>query len=117
MSLANKIFYFILGVVFTGAIGWSVFQRPVEAVAPSRVEQKVTVLSQREIERMHRDIASLEKSIGEDRDFLTTKYTSATGKGSWSSQHAERRNTIEQGLPGRERRLQELRAQLQTLRM
>jgi len=116
MNISNKILYFLTGALFAVAIGWSLYQ-PVEAVAPSTVERKVDVLSSREIARMEKDVASLEKSIQDDRDFLTTKYTSAAGKGSWSSAYAQRKNDIEQNLPGKERRVQEIRAQLQTLRM
>lgn len=116
MKVSNKILYFLMGALFAGMIGWN-FSRPVEAVAPTTVERKVTVLSAREVARMEKDIAGLEQSIQEDREFLAGNAPSAGGKGGWSSQQAERKNSIEQNLPAKERRLADIRAQLQTLRM
>lgn len=116
MNTRNKVLYFLMGAIFAGSMGWGL-SRPVEAIAPSQVERKVNVLSQREVTRMEKDIAALERSIQEDHDFLTTKFSAGAGKGGWSAQYAQKKHDIDQNLPGKERRLEDLRAQLKTLRM
>ncbi len=116
MNASKKILYFVMGVVFAAGIGLSLY-RPLEAMVESVVNRKVHILSGREMTRIQKDITALEQSIQDDRDFLTAKYTGQAGKGSWSAQYGQRKNDIEQNLPGREKKLQEFRAQLQTLRM
>lgn len=116
MSIQNKIFYFVLGILFAGAMGWNYF-RTVEAVAPSNVERKVDVLSTREVERIQKEIASLQQSVKDDEAFLTTKYTGVTGKTGASAQYAQRKHNIDENLDGKKQRLQSLQNWMQTLRM
>lgn len=116
MTASNKILYFVMGALFAATLGWS-FYRPVEAVAPSTMARKVDVLSDREVTRIQNDLAAFEKSIQEDRNFIAGKAPASGGKGAWSAQYAERKHSLEQNLPGKEKKLADLRAQLQTLRM
>lgn len=114
--MKNKILYFLMGALFAATIGWSLY-RPVEAMAPTTVEKKVDILSDREVHRIQGDIASLEKSIQEDSDFLAGKALFTSGKGAWSAQYAQKKNDIERNLPGKETTLATLRSQLKMLRM
>jgi hypothetical protein len=116
MTTSNKILYFLMGALFAVAIGWGLY-RPVEAVAPSTVERKVDVLSTREVERIQREIASLQQSIRDDEDFMTTKYTAVTGKAGGSAQYAQRKHDIDQNLPGKKQRLESLRDWMKTLKL
>lgn len=116
MNASNKIVYFLIGALFAVTVGLG-FHRPVDATATTTVEKKVSVLSVREVSRMQTDIATLEKSIQEDNDFLAGKVLPTSGKGSWNAQYGQKKNDIQQNLPQKEQRLATLRSQLEMLRM
>lgn len=116
MKVTNKILYFLMGAFFALMMSWNL-SRPLDATTPTTVEKKVSVLSDREVRRIQSDIATLEKNIQEDHDFLDGKTLPSGGKGAWSSQYAQKKNDIEQNLSQRERNLATLKSQLEMLRM